>query len=64
MSSANNAPIAVTVIMGQDGAYLSELLLSMATPCSMYRRTRFVNFWRIEELGIHDHPALHLGRRI
>jgi len=25
-----------------------------------YRRTSSVNFWRIEELGIQDHPDLHL----
>ena len=61
-SSANNAPIAVvTGITGQDGAYLSELLLSKGyTVFGTYRRTSSVNFWRIEELGIHDHPALHL----
>ena len=62
MSSANNAPIAVvTGITGQDGAYLSELLLSKGyTVYGTYRRTSSVNFWRIEELGIQDHPALHL----
>ena len=60
--STNNAPIAVvTGITGQDGAYLSELLLSKGyTVYGTYRRTSSVNFWRIEELGIQNHPALHL----
>lgn len=61
-SSANNAPIAVvTGITGQDGAYSEELLLSKGyVVYGTYRRTSSVNFWRIEELGIQDHPALHL----
>ena len=25
-----------------------------------YRRTSSVNFWRIDELGIQNHPNLHL----
>ena len=61
-SSSNNAPVAVvTGITGQDGAYLAELLLSKGyTVYGTYRRTSSVNFWRIEELGIQNHPALHL----
>src|SRR5689334_15821326 len=51
----------VTGITGQDGAYLAELLLSKGYRVyGTYRRTSSVNFWRIEELGIHNHPELHL----
>jgi GDPmannose 4,6-dehydratase len=51
----------ITGITGQDGAYLAELLLSKNyTVYGTYRRTSSVNFWRIEELGIHEHANLHL----
>ena len=51
----------VTGITGQDGAYLAELLLNKGyIVYGTYRRTSSVNFWRIEELGIQDHPNLHL----
>jgi GDPmannose 4,6-dehydratase len=51
----------VTGITGQDGAYLSQLLLGKGYQVyGTYRRTSSVNFWRIEELGIQDHPNLHL----
>ena len=51
----------VTGISGQDGAYLSQLLLEKGYRVfGTYRRTSSVNFWRIEELGIHGHPDLHL----
>jgi GDPmannose 4,6-dehydratase len=51
----------VTGITGQDGAYLSELLLSKGYQVyGTYRRTSSVNFWRLEELGILDNPNLHL----
>lgn len=51
----------VTGITGQDGAYLSELLLEKGyTVYGTYRRTSSVNFWRINELGIQSHPNLHL----
>ncbi|WP_454904883.1 GDP-mannose 4,6-dehydratase [Variovorax gossypii] len=51
----------VTGITGQDGAYLSELLLQKGYKVyGTYRRTSSVNFWRIEELGIDQHPDLHL----
>ncbi|MCA8866654.1 MULTISPECIES: GDP-mannose 4,6-dehydratase [unclassified Halomonas] len=51
----------VTGITGQDGAYLAELLLEKGyTVYGTYRRTSSVNFWRIEELGIENHPNLHL----
>jgi GDPmannose 4,6-dehydratase len=51
----------ITGITGQDGAYLAELLLDKGyTVYGTYRRTSSVNFWRIEELGVQDHPNLHL----
>ncbi len=51
----------ITGITGQDGAYLAELLLDKGYELyGTYRRTASTNFWRIEELGIKDHPDLHL----
>ena len=51
----------VTGISGQDGAYLAELLLSKGYEVyGTFRRTSSVNFWRIEELGIQNHPDLYL----
>jgi len=51
----------VTGITGQDGAYLAQLLLEKGyTVFGTYRRTSSVNFWRIEELGVHNHPHLQL----
>ena len=51
----------LTGITGQDGAYLAELLLKKNyIVYGTYRRTSSVNFWRIEELGIQNHPNLHL----
>ena len=51
----------VTGITGQDGAYLAQLLLSKGyTVYGTFRRTSSVNFWRIEELGIQNHPDLKL----
>ena len=51
----------ITGITGQDGAYLTELLLTMGyTVYGTYRRTSSVNFWRLAELGVLDHPNLHL----
>ncbi len=51
----------VTGITGQDGSYLAELLLSKGYDVyGAYRRTSSSNFWRIEELGIKDHPKLRL----
>lgn len=51
----------ITGITGQDGAYLAQLLLSKNYQVyGTFRRTSSVNFWRIEELVIHDHPNLHL----
>ena len=51
----------ITGITGQDGPYLAELLLEKGyTVYGTFRRTASVNFWRIEELGIDQHPNLHL----
>jgi GDPmannose 4,6-dehydratase len=58
---ANSKVAVVTGITGQDGAYLTELLLAKGyTVYGTYRRTSSVNFWRIEELGVQNHPNLHL----
>ena len=51
----------ITGITGQDAAYLAELLLEKGYKVyGTYRRTSSVNFWRIEELGIQNHPNLEL----
>ncbi|HET8897230.1 MAG TPA: GDP-mannose 4,6-dehydratase, partial [Rhodanobacteraceae bacterium] len=51
----------ITGISGQDGAYLTRLLLGKGYKVfGTYRRTSSVNFWRIDELGISKHPDLHL----
>ena len=51
----------ITGITGQDGAYLAQLLLEKGYQVTgTYRRSSSVNFWRIEELGIAEHPNLHL----
>ena len=51
----------VTGITGQDGAYLAQTLLAKGYLVhGTYRRTSSVNFWRIEELGIRQHPDLRL----
>jgi GDPmannose 4,6-dehydratase len=51
----------ITGVSGQDGAYLAQLLLDKGYAVyGTYRRTSSVNFWRIEELGIQNHPNLHL----
>ncbi|KPX76461.1 GDP-mannose 4,6-dehydratase [Pseudomonas amygdali pv. lachrymans] len=59
-----NAPresVIITGITGQDGAYLTQLLLEKGyTVYGTYRRTSSVNFWRLEELGVASHPNLHL----
>lgn len=51
----------ITGITGQDGAYLAELLLNKDYQVyGTYRRTSSVNFWRIEDLQVNNHPNLHL----
>ena len=51
----------ITGITGQDGAYLAQLLLEKGyIVYGTYRRTSSVNFWRLEELGVQNHPNFHL----
>jgi len=51
----------VTGITGQDGAYLTQLLLEKGYEVyGTYRRTSSVNFWRLDELGVTEHPNLKL----
>ena len=51
----------ITGITGQDGAYLAKLLLEKGyVVYGSFRRTSSVNFWRIIEVGIKDHPNFHL----
>lgn len=51
----------ITGVTGQDGAYLTQLLLDKGYEVyGTYRRTSSVNFWRLEELKTHEHPNLHL----
>jgi GDPmannose 4,6-dehydratase len=51
----------ITGITGQDGAYLAELLLAKGYRVyGSFRRSSSINFWRVEELGIVDHPELKL----
>ncbi len=51
----------ITGITGQDGAYLAELLLAKGHQIfGAFRRTSSANFWRLEELGIANHPNLKL----
>ena len=59
--SQNGKRAVVTGITGQDGAYLTELLLDKGyTVYGTYRRTSSVDFWRLNELGITNHPELKL----
>lgn len=51
----------ITGVTGQDGAYLVELLLSKDYEVfGTFRRTASVNFWRLSELNLLDHPNFHL----
>lgn len=51
----------ITGITGQDGAYLTELLLGKGYRVyGTYRRTSSVNFWRLEELEVANHQNLKL----
>jgi GDPmannose 4,6-dehydratase len=51
----------ITGITGQDGAYLAQYLLAQGHAVyGAFRRTSSVNFWRLEELDILNHPALRL----
>lgn len=51
----------ITGVTGQDGAYLTELLLEKGYKViGAYRRTSSVNFWRLESLGVAEDPNLEL----
>jgi GDPmannose 4,6-dehydratase len=51
----------ITGITGQDGAYLAQFLLSKDyIVYGAYRRTSSLNFWRVKELGVENHPNLKL----
>ncbi len=51
----------ITGVTGQDGAYLAQQLLERGHKVfGTFRRTSSVNFWRLEELGVHNHPNLEL----
>lgn len=51
----------VTGITGQDGAYLTRLLLDKGyTVHGTFRRTSTVNFWRLDALGLRGHPRFRL----
>ena len=51
----------ITGITGQDGAYLAQLLLDKGYKVfGAYRRTSSQNFWRMDYLGIRNHPNLML----
>lgn len=60
-SPAHGRSALITGVTGQDGAYLAQLLLNKGYEVhGTFRRTSSVNFWRIEELDIQNHPKLHL----
>ncbi len=51
----------ITGITGQDGAYLAQQLLERGELVyGAFRRTSSVNFWRLDELKISNHPNLKL----
>ena len=53
--------VIITGITGQDGAYLAELLIEKGCKVfGTFRRTSSVNLWRLEQLGIAQHPNLRL----
>jgi GDPmannose 4,6-dehydratase len=61
MDTLTNKSAIITGITGQDGAYLAEVLLGKGYKVfGTYRRTSSVNFWRLAELGIQQHPNLEL----
>ncbi len=51
----------ITGVTGQDGAYLTQYLIGLGYKVyGTYRRTSSVNFWRLDELGVTNHPNLFL----
>jgi GDPmannose 4,6-dehydratase len=52
----------ITGVLGQDGAYLTRLLLHKGYKVyGTYRRTSSFSAWRLDELGIRNHPNLTLS---
>jgi GDPmannose 4,6-dehydratase len=61
MNTKKQKTALITGITGQDGAYLAQLLLEKNyIVYGAYRRTSSVNFWRMDDLGVHNYPNLHL----
>ena len=61
MTTNNQKRAVVTGLTGQDGAYLAKFLLDKGYRVfGTFRRGSSVNFWRIEEVGIEQHPQLSL----
>ena len=57
-----NKTAIITGITGQDGAYLTALLLEKGyRVIGTYRRSSSVNFWRLDQLGLRQHPMLELA---
>ena len=57
--NAHQKSAVITGVTGQDGAYLTQLLLEKGYKVyGTYRRTSSVNFWRLEELGVATHENL------
>lgn len=57
----NQKKALITGITGQDGAYLTKLLIEKGyLVYGTYRRTASKNFWRTDELGITNHPSLKI----
>jgi len=51
----------ITGVTGQDGAYLTQLLIDKGYfVIGCIRRTSSVNLWRLEELGVSQHQQLKL----
>jgi GDPmannose 4,6-dehydratase len=56
----NNKTALITGITGQDGAYLTQLLLEKGyIVFGTYRRTSSVLLWRLKELGVADHEHFY-----
>ena len=53
--------ILITGVSGQDGAYLSKLMISKGYKVyGAYRRTSDTNFWRLKYMGVYENPNLVL----
>ena len=61
-NSTGQLPVAlITGVLGQDGAYLSKLLLDQGYKViGGYRRTTDINPWRLKYLNVLEHPNLQL----